>query len=665
MLWRRMYRDLAIDAAAHTISFDVFDTLITRPWFHPFDQFAAIAPQLRQLGLCAMSDLEWLQLRLDSDRKARMRAFDEEISLKDIYAVIAERVGWTTSQAGQAYELELQQELRDIRPIANALKTMKQVRLAGKQVIVTSDTYFSSAELALLLQRCGYDLPPEDIFASADHRVTKVTGRLFSAILEKRQFRAHQLYHIGDQPVPDGRAPANLGIGSSLSSHYGPTRYERLLAEAKENDFLVWSAVAGCSRVSRLARSFDDSHSQAIWDTGCNVAGPLLFAYTLSVLYSARESRDKSDLLSRPRRRSIVRDCTPYLPVAGLADRLPLPIRIAAVLFIAALIEFNESGSDWFLNWWEVPVVRSILTDVAGGCHFPKDWDGALSLDDLKQLHRTLKDLGLSEKILAMAREQREVLIDYFLQEGMADGTRWALCDVGWRGTAQLCLAQITKGRPEFPQEFKGFYFGLNRKSLFIPVERTEAFYAGDAGFVSKLGWLVEAFCWAEHGSVEYFSRSASGSVEPILATPKDEDQIEWGSRTQRAAIMLFVDNLTRTLNSATVSVDRFVELFRKKALAAFELMRTRPTLDEAEAYGSMLIDYDLGHKRKLIAGPALRPDRLLLWLALRSRSGVARFWWPQGAVRRSVRSSWLRAIFHSVNDARVLWDRLRGRVAS
>ena len=182
---------------------------------------------------------------------------------------------------------------------------------------------------------------------------------------------------------------------------------------------------------------------------------------------------------------------------------------------------------------------------------------------------------------------------------------------------------------------------------------------------MSKFGWLIEAFCWAEHGGVEYFSRNADGMAEPVLAATQDIDQIKWGCRIQREAITRFVDDLTRTLNERDISVDQFVEVLHQRTIAAFELMRTRPSLEEADAYGSIAIDYDLGHKRKLIAGPVIRPDRLLLWLALRHRSGVARLWWPEGAIRRSVRSNALRAIFRAVNDARALWDRLRGRIAS
>jgi FMN phosphatase YigB (HAD superfamily) len=665
MLWRRMYRELPLNETIHTVSFDVFDTLITRPWFHPFDQFAAIAPQLRQLGLCSMSDLEWMNLRIESECAARKRTSHEDVSLQDIYSVITERLGWTPQQSSQACDLEFQQELRDIKPIAHAQKRLKEARAAGKDVIATSDTYLSAAQLALLLERCGYDLLSDDIFSSSDHGLTKGTGRLFSKILERRKLRSHQLYHVGDQAVPDGRAPANLGIRSVISADYLPTRYERLLAEADEDNFLIWSAVGGGARASRLARTFGYPHQQTLWNVGCDVAGPLLFSYVLWVLTRARSqgidrlyflARDGEALLTIAHR--ICRwlgwsiDCR-YLYASRRSFCLP------------ALIEFDQDASDWALSWWETPAIRSVLSELTGNGLLRSDWDRPLTPRDLKRLHRILKDVGVSERILAIAREQRAVLIDYLRQEGLADGTNWALCDVGWRGTTQLCLSRITANSAEFPRAFKGFYFGLNRKDLFIPVEQAEAFYASDAGFVSKFGWLVETFCWTDQGGVERFSRDSSGVAKPILAEAQDTGQIKWGSRIQRAAIMSFADSLIEALNFGIGSADQFTEAFGQKAMASFELMRTHPSLNEAEAYGSIAIDYDIGHKRKIVVGPVIRPDRLLLWLALRHRSGVARLWWPEGAIRRSVRSNVLRVILHVIHHARVLWDRVRGRVPS
>ena len=444
-----------------------------------------------------------------------------------------------------------------------------------------------------------------------------------------------------------------------------PTRYERLFAQSDKGNRSMCSALARCARVSRVARTFSDAHTQTIWNVGCNVAGPLLFAYVLWVLSRARsQGIDRLYFLAR--------DGEVLLEIARhICEWLGWSIDCRYLhasrqsLSVPALVEFDDDASDWVLDWWRAPTMCSELAGSAGSPLSHADFDRPLTQQDVKRLHVMLKDRGISERVLAVAREHREVLIDYLMQEGLADHTKWALCDVGWRGTAQLCLARITATRCNFPREFKGFYFGLNRKTLYVPIEAAEAFYPGDAGFVTKFGWLVEEFCWNEHGSVERFSRNAQGIAEPVLVQTQDTNQINWGCRIQRAAIGHFVENLTATLCLDTGSADQFIEVIRDRAMAAFELMRTRPSLDEAAAYGSMVMDYDLVRKQKLVAAPVLRPDRLFLGLALQHRSGVVRFWWPEGAIRRSVGLRGLRPLFHAVHHTRTLWDRLRGRIAS
>lgn len=442
------------------------------------------------------------------------------------------------------------------------------------------------------------------------------------------------------------------------------TRYERLFAQASESSTQrLCAAISRSAWTSRLAGNCVDRHQQTIWNVGTNVAGPLLLAFTLWALDRARSqkidrlyflARDGEVLLEIARR--ICRwlgwsiECR-YLYTSRQAFALP------------SLTGFDDNANDWILDWWEAPIIRSILADLSGDRLRRMDWDRSLTREDLKRLHAILQNMGESERILAIAQDRREVLIDYLSQEGMADGTKWALCDVGWRGSIQMCIAKITDEYSQFPPEFKGLYFGLYQKKLFVPVELTELFYTGDAGYVSKFGWLVEAFCAADHGTVEYFSRNSAGIAVPVLAETHDTDKINWGCRIQRSAITSFVDDLTGRLSLDADLVGQFIEILSQKALAAFDLMRSRPDLAEADVYGSLAIVYDVAHKRSFVAAPILRPDRLLLWLVFRHRSKVLRFWcWPEGAIRRSVGSSGLRAIFYAVHTARVLWDRFRGR---
>ena len=146
---------------------------------------------------------------------------------------------------------------------------------------------------------------------------------------------------------------------------------------------------------------------------------------------------------------------------------------------LPALTEFDDEANDWILSWWEVPIIRSLLTDFGDRGLHRTDWDRPLTRQDLKRLHIILKDLDVSERILAIARERRGILIDYLLQEGMADGAKWALCDVGWRGTTQRCLAEITAGAPSSLGTLRDFTSGKSEGSSHFSPSRQKHFTPG------------------------------------------------------------------------------------------------------------------------------------------------------------------------------------------
>lgn len=664
-LWRRLYGTFSPAGDVHTVSFDAFDTLITRPWFKPSDQFAAIASDLRREGLLpdSVSDMQWMALRFDSEIEARKRSQSEETTLEEIYTLIGQSFGWNRQQRMLAAEIEFARELMDIRPIAHAMERMSAIQKAGKKTIVTSDTYFSSAELHRLLTRSGYNISPEDIYASSDHGLTKGSGRLFSRLLESRGLSKHHLHHIGDQPVADGRAPANAGIGSTICDEYAPTRYERIFAESRANEQLMSSAIAGCARVSRLSRSFEDVQSQTIWNVGTNVAAPLLFAYTLWVLHQARAQK-----ISRLYFMS--RDGEIMLQIANIVRRRwdwPIDCRYLYAsrqsYALAALTDLGSPALHWITDWAESPTFRAMLkrlglslkdlqeelsrTRFSGDV----DWDRPLTTGEAAEALAIFSQPAIRDRVLSAAREQREVLADYLRQEGLADGAPWAICDVGWRGFIQHSLEKITASYPEFPRSFKGFYFGLNTKEMFVPRERADAFEA-DMPWVS---WILDVFCSAEHGSVSGFQRLPTGEVAPVLAANTDFAETGWDVALQRAAILKFAEEITQMFGKA--SADRLVPVIHKKSVEALKLMLKQPSRDEAEIVGGLEIATGTTHDSSVPVAPILPLGTLLRWVVLRNRSGVAWIFWPEASIRRSAKptlSRWLLlAVYHARNGLR------------
>ena len=610
--------------------------------------------------------MEWMALRQACENEARLRESAEEVSLRQIYEVIAEHLDWDQEKMARARDAEFLRELRDIRPIAPAIEEMRKIEAMGKDVVVVSDTYFSGTQLAELLRRCGCGLPPEFIFASSDYRLTKRTGRLFKAVLEAHKLSPDQLCHIGDQPVADGRAPANLGIRGAITDAFSPTRYERLFAQSNGDDHFVCSAVAGCARTSRLGRAFEDPNDRAIWSVGCDVAGPLLLTYALWVLSQARTqgiariyflARDGEILLQVARRLchwlGWTIDCR-YLYASRQSFAFP------------ALGDIDQASLHWLVDWSERPTLRVILKRLAlapgeiqeelvGAGFLPSNWDRGLSVAEVGKLMGILKEPQIRGRILGAAQSYRRLLLDYLRQEGLTDGASWALCDIGWRGLIQASLDRITENHPDFPKRYGGFYFGLNTDVLLIERSRADVFQSANMAWAS---WIMDIFCAAEHGSVNRFERQSDGTVKPVLAVSAENVSHDRTTSTQQAAILGFVDELTKTLDPRWAP--GLLDIMRTRALNALRLMLRRPSRDEAEAYGRLELHVGTTHDSKIAVAPILTSGRLLHWLLARDRTEFPWIYWPEATIQRSVRSKSLQSALHLVERSRLHAARIK-----
>lgn len=648
------------------ISFDVFDTLITRTWHTPADQFRAVGHRLREAGLFSRSADEWYRYRMDVETRVRASAGSEEVSLAEIFAAASAEFGWNGEQTASALAIELAQEMRDIRPIVAAREAMAEAARSSRAVII-SDTYFSDENLHALLSKCGYEIEPRDAFVSSRLRLTKRTGSIFPAVTRSLGISPGQLCHVGDHPWSDGRMPAKIGIGSRIIDAYLPTRFELALAASDPANAFVASAAAGCARSSRLSRSFNDARSAALWKVSTNVAGPLLFCYVAWVLQRALNdgfkriyflSRDGEIMFQIARHvclwANLDIECR-YLYTSRQSYMLP------------ATTAVDDRALSWILKWPNVSTVRSILKrvevqpdeiaqELAAAGLDARACDTVLSDDDIAKLRALFGQQSVRERILANAKSQRALVIAYLRQEGLFDTNEVAICDVGWQGSIQRCLIDLLATEPGRRPSIKGFYFGLDTAGLKVPSSDAEAYTEGP---IDHLIWMIEAFCAGTEGSVARFRQTPTG-IEPVLSTPRDEVHVKWGADLQRAGIVKFADELLATLDARDVTLSDLVQTLRPRSAAALDMFMTEPGRGEADAYGSLASSAVPTHDAILEGAPKLVFSRLARWLALRDKSGVPWISWPQGAIRRSAHSSIDRSALKGLFQLRNMLDRRR-----
>ncbi len=193
-----------VDPAYEYISFDIFDTLVLRPFLRPTDLFYLLD------GLYEMemaSGISFHQLRIDGEIAARDRISQlypeyQDVTLDEIYFNIHDMYGVPHDLCERLKEQEKQLELK----FSTVRKTGKELFdlaiYAGKKVVLISDMYLDELTIRLILAKHGYE-GYDRIFLSSTERLLKNTGDLFQRALDELQVSAERILHIGDNYQSD------------------------------------------------------------------------------------------------------------------------------------------------------------------------------------------------------------------------------------------------------------------------------------------------------------------------------------------------------------------------------------------------------------------------------------------------------------------------------
>jgi hypothetical protein len=237
-------------------------------------------------------------------------------------------------------------------------------------------------------------------------------------------------------------------------------------------------------------------------------------------------------------------------------------------------------------------------------------------------------------RILADARQQKEALRRYLMQEGFNEPAATPmLVDIGWHGNLQLHLSRTIENDAEMQtaaDTMSGLYFGLagrppriaDRMATFAPFKR----------------WLnaslLETFCSADHGTVVgYAIDPNSGKVSAQLAAEKNEALLQWGLGTQQRGIMAFVEDLTSGHTAASFDAVELMEELRASSLRSLKRLVLSPSPAEASCYGTVKHAVDAGHSESADIAPAYtmsQAARTLIYGA-RDRAGL----WAEGSLTR------------------------------
>jgi len=176
------------------ISFDVFDTLIFRPFSSPTTIFSLLQAENGIRHFAELRKTAEKEMRIYNDTRLGTR----EVTLKEIYQYMEPQTGLNVDLAVEA-EIAMERRICFANPYMKAVYDM--LRAYGKRIIIVSDMYLPTAAVADILQKNGFT-GYEKLYVSGDLRINKATGALYDAITQELGGELRYI-HVGDNPHSD------------------------------------------------------------------------------------------------------------------------------------------------------------------------------------------------------------------------------------------------------------------------------------------------------------------------------------------------------------------------------------------------------------------------------------------------------------------------------
>lgn len=556
------------------ISFDVFDTLISRLVSRPADVFDIVERRAKLAGL----DVDgFASLRVAAERAARSHIVPE-VTLDDIYSELVLQTPRYAPIAERLKRLELQVE-RDVcvaKPLGACL--YENARSSGARIVITTDMYLPEDFMIELLVDCGY-AGYEQLFVSSCCQATKDDGSLYKLLLARLGVDSGRVLHVGDNPKSD-------------------------IAQARANGLVAFHVPSKRSRTTGLVESFLKASMEVREEAGRNLEnfgysclGPVLVGFCLwlhkelendgirKVYYLSRDG-----LIIKKTMEALDLDAFDSVYLYGSRRAFQIPS-------YALLSSFEEILDAMFLPR------NASLTKV-----FSK-----MGLDQA-YVEETLKSMGVDpfverptgtlandeEAVLAFAALRKDVglnsrrelsLLEWYLGQNDFSGLL-AIVDIGWFGNMQVALERVS-GAVQTGADIRGYYVGFDphgkhqgshqMKGYLFDAHHGDAIHERERNF----NMIFETLFSALHGTTCGYEEK-DGKVVPLLA-PYEGIEAEVGKQAERCRLgaLDFAADFKHVLGTDGLAIAP------QEALAHLDRVGNSPSLTEARFFGDWAMESD------------------------------------------------------------------------
>lgn len=195
------------------ISFDIFDTLILRPFYEPEDLLGLLEPLYHQL---TGSQASFTRMRRTGEQFARQEHYQshphhQDVTLTEIYDCIGRTYGLDQALLERMHQEELRLELRFCEPRQAGKSLFDMALAAGKKVLLVTDMYLEKDAIEQILHKNGYT-GYDRLYVSSSERKLKYNGDLFRCVLRDFPDAQSNTIHIGDTWKSDMEGSQKVGF---------------------------------------------------------------------------------------------------------------------------------------------------------------------------------------------------------------------------------------------------------------------------------------------------------------------------------------------------------------------------------------------------------------------------------------------------------------------
>ncbi len=270
------------------VSFDIFDTLITRRTLTPKGIFHIMQDKLRKMTYYpeyVASNFAFL--REQAEKNARLYYTGdskEDVRLVEIYQSLQNMTGISLDLCQELMRMEVDIECRYIVGIDKNIKILLEYWKQGEQIVLISDMYLDMDDIRNILMQVNRVFEDIPIYVSSNYGKTKRSGKLFMKVSELEHTPYDEWIHYGDDSIADGKIPELLGMKAVLCKCEVAVPWETdFLNKNCLDNSLFAELYFGASKILCTNYILNE-----IEKTGASLGGIILYPYISWTLYMCR-----------------------------------------------------------------------------------------------------------------------------------------------------------------------------------------------------------------------------------------------------------------------------------------------------------------------------------------------------------------------------------------